>query len=1077
MCRDRARHRCIRSAQKQARTTLVWRLAALSLSLVAVVATLSLSATAGGQQPPAADAALRDYWSANGLLNRGLYDLAARDYAKFLESHGDHDKAPAARYGYAICLFREKKYDAAVEQLRPLRDRDSFEFATEVGVMLGQAMLALQQPKEAAAEFARAAARAGAHELADDATAGACEALYLAGDAAGAVRQAETLASRWPGSPLLQRASYFAALADIAGKNDASAAKRLDDMLKSDPKGPYADRAALLLAQCRQRGGSADAAVERYREVIATGGDAVLPDALYGLAAILLDQGKPAEARPLLERLAGQFPKSALADATRLNLGRCRIEEGEPAAAMELLNSLAGAEGDYADDAEYWAARALMRQDKHRDAARRLARALKRHPESPLLAEMTYDRAVALTRMGDTAGAIAALAAFDNALSRHALAADALFLRATLQHEAKDHAACLADCKRFSDRFANHALASAMAFLAAESEYLTGEWRPAADLYAAFIKNYPSDERAFDARYRLGLARARQNEPDAAIAALTAALEAKPEHPLACAARLTLGDVQFQRGEWKIAAESLRAALGACGTQPGADDALLKCAVAEQRLKRPRESVAMLERLLREFPESGLADQAAFERGQALLALDQVDEAAAAFEQIVARSAEDRLTAPALEHLARIALRRERHDAAISLLDRWLAAAKDEGSRARAASLRCRALLAAQKFDGVEKAAAGFLRDHADHEDAAVVRAMQAIAWSRLDRFEEALAAIQRIEKEGADRIDDVTRSAVMYEKAYCLGKAGRGDEAAAAYRSTIDASGGTEARPNALLELAEIEARAGRREAAIELLTRIRGMSQKEGVTPELRAAALYRLGVCEFQRGGHGAAADVLGELLQSFPGHALGASAAFYRGEALFQLGQPGKAVNDLRYACEQSRDDELLQPAMLRLGESLAALQQWADCESTYARFLERWPESKQWYQAQFGLGWARENQQRFDEAISAYRPVIERHQGPTAARAQFQIGECLFARNKPEQAARELLKVDILYAYPEWSAAALFEAGRCFEALKRPQDARKQYELLVEKHKDSTWARNAEQRLTQLAQAASELPGR
>ena len=78
------------------------------------------------------------------------------------------------------------------------------------------------------------------------------------------------------------------------------------------------------------------------------------------------------------------------------------------------------------------------------------------------------------------------------------------------------------------------------------------------------------------------------------------------------------------------------------------------------------------------------------------------------------------------------------------------------------------------------------------------------------------------------------------------------------------------------------------------------------------------------------------------------------------------------------------------------------------------------------------------------------------------------------RAELEQAARELLKVDILYAYPEWSAAALYEAGRCFQELSNPVDARKQFEKVAHDHGATNWAQLAEQRLAELSQ--SGLPG-
>ena len=73
---------------------------ARSMYLIALViafgVTASPAAPAPEQATPAAtearpagetDAGLRDYYSANGLLNRGLYDLAAVEYREFLTAH------------------------------------------------------------------------------------------------------------------------------------------------------------------------------------------------------------------------------------------------------------------------------------------------------------------------------------------------------------------------------------------------------------------------------------------------------------------------------------------------------------------------------------------------------------------------------------------------------------------------------------------------------------------------------------------------------------------------------------------------------------------------------------------------------------------------------------------------------------------------------------------------------------------------------------------------------------------------------------------------------------------------------
>ena len=61
----------------------------------------------------------------------------------------------------------------------------------------------------------------------------------------------------------------------------------------------------------------------------------------------------------------------------------------------------------------------------------------------------------------------------------------------------------------------------------------------------------------------------------------------------------------------------------------------------------------------------------------------------------------------------------------------------------------------------------------------------------------------------------------------------------------------------------------------------------------------------------------------------------------------------------------------------------------------------------------------------------------------------------------------LLAVEDVYAYPKWSARALFEAGRAFEQLKQPDQAKQQYTQLVTKYKDAPEAEMAQDRLKEI----------
>lgn len=1053
------------------------------ITSIAASAAAPFTATAQPREQPAndtnspgADPALRDYFAANGLLNRGLFDQAAAEYRKFLAEHARHEKAPIARYGLAVCLFRLNQFEPATAVLSQLTDQKDFAFAAEVATMLGQCRLQQREYDKAAVSFERVLRHYAGHDLCDDAAAGLIEALHGAGKHDDAATQATAFARKWPDSPLRDRVTYFAGLSELSRGADAAAADRFAALIEQFPASPLAEQATLLAADARRRAGATEDARRLYQSLLERPSSRFVPDALYGLALLLHSDGRPRDAGELLDRLLKRHADSPLTTAARFLRARVWFDQNRFDRAAAMLEQVATTEGDWRDDAAYWLAKCDLRRDDAPAAAQRLHEAIRAFPKSDMAAEMRYDLGVALLRADKPAEAIDALREFRKRHPQHALAADALHLLAVTLHQEKQYDDSLSCCREYLELHGSHSRGAAMLFLTAENEFLADRLDAAMEGFRQFLKLYPNDEQAVRARFRLGSALARLNRADEAAPLLREAAAGGGGDGAMRTSLLALGDIQFQRGEWAAAEQTLSDYLAAGSDLPAADDALLKLGLARMRQDRHAQAVEAFDSLLKHHRDSAHRPQAVFERGQALLSLNRIDDAARAFESVVSNDAASRFAPFAWSHLASIALQRRHFSRAIDCFDQVLSATKDDALQRDAQYRRACALMSAGDYAAAGQALERFLREYAKDDRAVQARARLAIAISRQDRHADAVRMMEGLEKDGLERLDPALRSALAYEKAWCLKALGQSDRAAAALQNLIE-SDAADLAPHATLELAELHAAAGRHAEAAQLLSRLRDAWRKdaERVPPAVREPALYRLGVCEFERERYEAAALALEELISDFPDSALTASAGYFAGEALARLGRHDQAVRSLTRVVEKYRDDPAYGPALLRLGESLAALQRWAKSEEAFAAYLQRFGDDERAGSAHFGVGWARENQGRLDEAISAYRDVIVRHQGPTAARAQFQIGECLFAKKQYDEAARELLKVDILYAYPEWSAAALYEAGRCFEQLSRPDDARAQYQTVVDKHAQTIWSPLAAQRLKALAPA--KLPGR
>ena len=1005
---------------------------------------------------------LRSYYTANGLLQRGLHELAIPEYRAFLENHPDSPKARSARYGLAVALFRLDRLGEAAQELDRLVDDEGFEFAPEVLLLRGHCHMAAGENAQAADRFERLVNRFPDHASAGDASALLAEARYRAGQYDRVDEAVRYLIEHFPQSPRRDRGELMGGLGAIARGDYAAASERLGALLERSPKGQYADQAMLLLAQSMHRLGRLDEADSWYRRAAERKGSAFAPQARLGLAHLAYGRGQGERASAGLDELIASGTLGQRQDEARLLRGRIALDAGELDHASTLFSQM-GKDTTLRDDARYWLAKVALRSDKPEDAAHRLGELIEQMPGSDLIAEAMFDRGVALQRAGQREEALDAFGRFLDRFPEHALAPGALRSSAVLAHEMGQYAKSLELCGRFTQRYPDDPQIQEIAFLAGENEYLGGHYEAALARFRAILDGGASGDSAQRAAYRVGMSLVRLDRFDEAREFLASVSDGAQTPGAFLPALFALGDGYFAQGDWQDAEGAFDAYIASADADASVvDDALLKIGIARLRRDDPRGALEMFEELRTSFPDSEHALQAEFESGQALVLLDRPDEASEAFTRVLTEDKDARFTSHALRHLGAIAMARGDFDAAAG----YYARLSEQDNAPEALLYEGQALLAAGEYEGAIEA----LDDAIERGAGPDARAHRAIALSRLGRTQEAVAQIEDL-LEDDSLPADLARS-LRYERAYSLRELGRNEAASEAYTQVLQSEAHDPLRAHALVELAGLEMDAGRFAKSVPLLEESLEMLDDSG--DALRAQAAYRLGVSLFRTGKFDRAQEVLGSVLEASPGDEVSASALLISGDSLFRLGRFEKAIARLQQVIARYPDDASAPPALLRLGEAQAALQRWSASEKTFASFVRLFPEHEMLFQARFGSAWAQENQGRFDEAIAGYRKVIATHQGPTAARAQFQIGECLFAQGKHQEAATEFLRVDILYDVPKWTAAALYEGGRCFEQLRKVGQAREQFAQVIARFADSDWARLAQERLDALS--ASSAPG-
>ncbi len=132
--------------------------------------------------------------------------------------------------------------------------------------------------------------------------------------------------------------------------------------------------------------------------------------------------------------------------------------------------------------------------------------------------------------------------------------------------------------------------------------------------------------------------------------------------------------------------------------------------------------------------------------------------------------------------------------------------------------------------------------------------------------------------------------------------------------------------------------------------------------------------------------------------------------------------------------------------------------------------QRFSDFNSTYEFDYLLARGLEAEGRLTDARREFEKVVASATGSgteTAANAQWRIGETHFHQENYESAIAEYYKVDSLYTYPKWRAAALVQAGKCQEHLSNSKNAIILYQQLLDRYPGSEFASEARQRMTKI----------
>lgn len=228
------------------------------------------------------------------------------------------------------------------------------------------------------------------------------------------------------------------------------------------------------------------------------------------------------------------------------------------------------------------------------------------------------------------------------------------------------------------------------------------------------------------------------------------------------------------------------------------------------------------------------------------------------------------------------------------------------------------------------------------------------------------------------------------------------------------------------------------------------------------LRGAALARYESKDFD-----SAASTFLDHATRFPQTPLPEEAYVWTGEHFFDKEQWSNAILIFEAMLKALPEYPTPERVLLKIAECASHGGEATDVLPRLQAVVDAAPTSSLAAEARFRMAKLYEGQEEVEKAMQYYTAAAEANNGDIGARSRYRMAELLAESDKPDDAAREFMRVAILYLHEELSPSALLRAGQAYEAAQKPGQAIKAYKELVKDFGDSPPAAEAKEALARL----------
>ena len=282
------------------------------------------------------------FWMAKAYFRAGEYDSASGAFSRVLTEFPSSDRKIDAQYGYAWSLFEANDFARAEPEFERVIAMDSISrYAYDVLARAGDSYYALGDNKHANRLYNLATDRPAFNELRTT------RAILMLGitrikidSARSAMNEFELLTAKYPGSDIVDFASFDYALAAYTIHLSEPAEAMMATLVRKYPKSAIAPRALYVVAEERVRRNDLRGSIPYYEQVINDyPRSPEAGPALFGVQDALAELKRIPEALAVADTFVARHPTNPINPMVLLRAGEFKLKLREPASALSTFQT------------------------------------------------------------------------------------------------------------------------------------------------------------------------------------------------------------------------------------------------------------------------------------------------------------------------------------------------------------------------------------------------------------------------------------------------------------------------------------------------------------------------------------------------------------------------------------------------------------------------------------------------------------------------------------------------------------------------------------------------------------------